>query len=410
MVKYPKDWHIVSLGDYCIITSSKRVFEKEWTKSGIPFLRTRDIASFHAGEEQKDKLFISESTYKEKSSVSGEPQQGDLLVTGVGTIGLPFLIDTDDRVYFKDGNILWIKRSESFYPKWLFLMFLSKDIKEQIAESSGFTTVGTFTIKNAKKLQLPMPEKTEQKAIAETLTVFDTHIANLTELIEKKKAIREGALEDLISGKTRLSGFTGKWETVNFESVIIPKARIGWQGLKSDEYLRKGFCYLIGGTDFYNGTVSLDNIWFVSEERYAMDANIQVEENDVLVTKDGTIGKIALVPHLEKPATLNSGVFVFRTKNGLTRQFLFRVLISSIFREFIDTLAAGSTIKHLYQKDLKNFSFSMPTDEAEQEAIASVLNTMDYEILSLEEERDKMIKIREGAMDDLLTGKVRLTD
>jgi len=260
-------------------------------------------------------------------------------------------------------------------------------------------------------LQVPYTYDTaEQAEIARVLTTFDTHITNLTELIEKKKAIREGALEDLVSGKTRLSGFTGKWETVNFESAIIPKARIGWQGLKSDEYLRKGFCYLIGGTDFYNGTVSLDNIWFVSEERYAMDANIQVEENDVLVTKDGTIGKIALVPHLEKPATLNSGVFVFRTKNGLTRQFLFRVLISSIFKEFIDTLAAGSTIKHLYQKDLKNFSFSMPTDEAEQEAIASVLNTMDYEILSLEEERDKMIKIREGAMDDLLTGKVRLMD
>lgn len=132
MVKYPKDWHIVSLGDYCIITSSKRVFEKEWTKSGIPFLRTRDIASFHAGEEQKDKLFISESTYKEKSTVSGEPRQGDLLVTGVGTIGLPFLIDTDDKVYFKDGNILWIKRSESFYPKWLFLMFLSKESRNKL--------------------------------------------------------------------------------------------------------------------------------------------------------------------------------------------------------------------------------------------------------------------------------------
>ena len=310
--------------------------------------------------------------------------------------------------FWAADDCYFYEHSNDIHQKYLYYYFLLN--QKTIAEQTRRTSIPRLSRDILDNLVLQLPEVAEQEAIADTLTVFDTHIANLTELIEKKKAVREGALEDLISGKTRLSGFTGKWETVNFESVIIPKARIGWQGLKSDEYLRKGFCYLIGGTDFYNGTVSLDNIWFVSEERYAMDANIQVEENDVLVTKDGTIGKIALVPHLEKPATLNSGVFVFRTKNGLTRQFLYRVLISSIFRGFIDTLAAGSTIKHLYQKDLKNFSFSIPTDEAEQEAIATVLNTMDYEILSLKEERDKMIKIREGAMDDLLTGKVRLTD
>ena len=186
MVTYPKDWDIVALGTKCEITSSKRVFESEWEKHGIPFLRTRDIASFHAGEEQKDKLFISEKTYREKTAVSGEPHKGDLLVTGVGTIGLPYLVPSDDKMYFKDGNILWIKKSDAFVPEYLFLQFLSKETIEQIQGGSGFTTVGTFTIKNAKKLSMPMPCTKEQEAIAETLKVFDTHIANLTEVIEKK--------------------------------------------------------------------------------------------------------------------------------------------------------------------------------------------------------------------------------
>ena len=82
---------------------------------------------------------------------------------------------------------------------------------------------------------------------------------------------------------------------------------------------------------------------------------------------------------------------------------------SSVFREFIDTLSAGSTIKHLYQKDLKNFEFEIPVDTKEQEAIAAVLTAMDEEIRDLETEREKIIQIREGAMDDLLTGRVRLT-
>lgn len=409
MVTYPKDWDVVQLGLKCDVTSSKRVFESEWSKHGIPFLRTRDIASFHAGEEQKDKLYISEKTYAEKIASSGIPQKGDLLVTGVGTIGLPYLIDTDDRIYFKDGNILWIKKNEDFfYPKWLYLLFLDKHIKQQITDNSGFTTVGTFTIKNAKKLSVPMPSVPEQKAIASALSAFDTYIDSLTELIEKKRNIRDGALEDLVSGRTRLEGFCGKWKTVSFNQVIVPKARIGWQGLKKEEYLRTGYSYLIGGTDFSQGTISLDNISFVSEDRYNMDINIQVGANDVLVTKDGTIGKVAIVPALNKPATLNSGVFVFRTKEELVPIYLYRVLSSSIFKSFIDILSAGSTIKHLYQKDLKNFEFAIPVDKQEQEAIADALTAMDKEISNLETERDKMIQIREGAMDDLLTGRVRL--
>lgn len=252
-------------------------------------------------------------------------------------------------------------------------------------------------------------DEEHQEEIARTLSQFDSYIDDLAELIEKKKDIREGALEDLITKKTRLDGFEDDWQSVSFNQVITPKARIGWQGLKKHEYLRSGYSYLIGGTDFSNGTVSLDNISYVSKERYDMDTNIQVSENDVLVTKDGTIGKVAIVPELNKPATLNSGVFVFRTNSRLVPAFLFRVLQSSVFREFIDTLSAGSTIKHLYQKDLKKFEFEIPVDTKEQEAIAAVLTVMDEEIRDLETEREKIVQIREGAMDDLLTGRVRLT-
>ena len=252
-------------------------------------------------------------------------------------------------------------------------------------------------------------DEEHQEEIARTLSQFDSYIDDLAELIEKKKGIRDGALEDLITKKTRLNGFADDWTPVTFNQVITPKARIGWQGLKKHEYLRSGYSYLIGGTDFNNGTVSLDNISYVSKERYDMDTNIQVSENDVLVTKDGTIGKVAIVPELNKPATLNSGVFVFRTNSRLVPAFLFRVLQSSVFREFIDTLSAGSTIKHLYQKDLKKFEFEIPVDMKEQEAIAAVLTAMDEEIRDLKTEQEKMIQIREGAMDDLLTGRVRLT-
>lgn len=290
-----------------------------------------------------------------------------------------------------------------------FYYFFSRNFIKEVEKYTAKSSVDSVRRAMIADMEFTHPQLPEQQDIVRVLTAFDTYIDNLTELIEKKRGIRDGALEDLIHHRTRLDGFNGDWITVTFNQVITPKARIGWQGLKKHEYLRSGYSYLIGGTDFSHGTAILDNIWYVSKDRYDMDANIQVSENDVLVTKDGTIGKVALVPELGKPATLNSGVFVFRTNNRLLPTFLFRVLSSSVFREFIDTLSAGSTIKHLYQKDLKNFEFEIPVDKKEQEAIADTLTAMDEEIEALEIERDKMIQIREGAMDDLLTGRVRLS-
>ena len=408
MVDYPKDWEEIYLGNYNEITSSKRVFEKEWETKGIPFLRTRDIASYHLKEEQKDKIYISRETYKCKVIASGEPQKGDLLVTGVGSIGLPFLIETDNKIYFKDGNIIWVKQSDSLFPKYLYYLFLSNLIKNQIINSSGFTTVGTFTIKNAKKIKILKPSIKEQKAIAETLMTFDRHLETLERLIQKKKMVRDGAVEDLMTGKTRLDDFDYEWETVNFEDVIIPKARIGWQGLKKDEYLSSGYSYLISGTDFYNGTITFDNISYVSKDRYDLDKNIQVTSGDVLVTKDGTIGKVAIVPKIDKKATLNSGVFVFKTNELLFGNFLYWTLRSNIFENFIDKLSAGSTIMHLYQKDLKKLYFYIPKDIQEQKAIADILTSMDEELENLEKEKAKVEKIKAGAMEDLLTGRIRL--
>lgn len=139
-----------------------------------------------------------------------------------------------------------------------------------------------------------------------------------------------------------------------------------------------------------------------------MDSNIQVKSGDVLVTKDGTIGKVAIVPNIDKRATLNSGVFVFRVIEKLKRKFLYWILRSSLFSNFIEELSAGSTIKHLYQKDLKQLKFVIPTSLSEQQAIADILTAMDKEISDLEEEKEKYMALKAGAMDDLLTGKIRL--
>ncbi|MGF0091610.1 restriction endonuclease subunit S [Lachnospiraceae bacterium SGI.066] len=398
MVTYPTDWAPMQLRDVGYIQMCRRIFQSQTkTYGAIPFYK---ISTFGG----KADAYISQELYEKYKLLYPYPEKGDVLISAAGTIGKTVIFDGKDS-YFQDSNIVWLKVDKEVIDRkflWWFYRSFPWDALEGTTIQRLYNSIILDT-------EIHLPEKPEQEEIARTLSQFDTYIDDLAELIEKKKGIRDGALEDLITKKTRLDGFDDDWTPVTFNQVITPKARIGWQGLKKHEYLRSGYSYLIGGTDFNNGTVSLDNISYVSKERYDMDTNIQVSENDVLVTKDGTIGKVAIVPELNKPATLNSGVFVFRTNSRLVPAFLFRVLQSSVFREFIDTLSAGSTIKHLYQKDLKKFEFEIPVDMKEQEAIAAVLTAMDEEIRDLETEREKMIQIREGAMDDLLTGRVRLT-
>lgn len=390
MVTYPKDWQETKIGHLFDVSAGGDVKKQFFSK-------------FHTSIYQYE-VFSNGIDDRGLYGYTSSPMHhgNSLTVTARGTIGQAYYREKDFDAIIR--LLVLSPKSSEVKPK-----FYEYYINSQVEFERENTGVPQLTAPKIKEKTVPFLARAEQEIIIDTLSAFDTYIDDLAELIEKKRSIRDGALEDLICHRTRLDGFNGEWTTVTFNQVITPKARIGWQGLKKHEYLRTGYSYLIGGTDFSHGTVSLDNIWYVSKDRYDMDMNIQVSENDVLVTKDGTIGKVALVPELGKPATLNSGVFVFRTNNRLLPTFLFRVLSSSVFREFIDTLSAGSTIKHLYQKDLKNFEFEIPVDKKEQEAIADTLTAMDEEIEALEIERDKMILIREGAMDDLLTGRVRLS-
>ena len=134
------------------------------------------------------------------------------------------------------------------------------------------------------------------------------------------------------------------------EDCFSLRARIGWQGLRSDEFKTEG-PYLVTGTDFHNGRVNWDDCYHVTEERYAQDKGIQLREHDLLITKDGTIGKTAVVIDCPEKATLNSGVFVVRAiNNEVVPEFLHYILHSYWFDEFVRNVLTGSTIKHLNQK------------------------------------------------------------
>ena len=163
------------------------------------------------------------------------------------------------------------------------------------------------------------------------------------------------------------------WDVNRIRYTTYVKGRIGWQGLRSDEFVDAG-PYLVTGTDFRDGQIDWSNCYHISEQRFHEDPYIHLREGDLLITKDGTIGKVAVVTEMRGPASLNSGVFVTRplASDYITR-FMYWVLCSQVFSEFIEVRKTGTTISHLYQNVFDDFAYPLPPIE-EQIAIAAFLD------------------------------------
>ena len=182
------------------------------------------------------------------------------------------------------------------------------------------------------------------------------------------------------------------WIATKIKYNTYVKGRIGWQGLTTNEYIDEG-PFLVTGTDFHNGKIEWSTCCHISEDRYKQDLYIQLEENDLLITKDGTIGKVALVKCLEGKATLNSGVFVTRPLNGkYLTEFMYWILNSKVFSEYIEYIKTGTTISHLYQNTFVEFSFSL-SSQSEQSQISNYLDHKTKLIDTLIDKKQKQIEL-----------------
>ena len=168
------------------IGSSKRVFQSEWKNNGVPFYRAREIARLSEDGFVDNELFIDEELYKEYTEKYGKPQPGDIMVTGVGTLGVCYIVKPDDKFYFKDGNILWFKQKapDRIIPEYLVKSFASKEIKDYISKNSSGTTVGTLTIQTANKMEISLPSLEHQKEIIECITQIESIIKKRKEELE----------------------------------------------------------------------------------------------------------------------------------------------------------------------------------------------------------------------------------
>ena len=420
----PEDWEVKTLGKLACING--RIGFRGYTVKDL--VRKGEGAIAIGGKHiSKNFLDLSDAEYISWKKYYESPEimvkQGDIVLAQRGTLGKSALIKSDIGPATINPSLVLINKIKC-NNLYLIYNMQSSSVTDYIRQINSQTSIPMISQKQIEGIKIAIAKlDCEQAAIATALSDVDSLISALTKKIMKKKAIKQGLMQQLLTGRKRLPGYEKNREPVQTEWGAIPKdwktlsigkccsikARIGWQGLKKSEYLSSGEYVLVTGTDFLNGRIDWKSCVYVSKKRYEQDANIQIVKHDILITKDGTIGKVAFLDDVPCLGTLNSGIFVVRSHSEeLDQCYLSKIFESFIFDSFLESLVAGSTINHLYQKDFVHFNFPVPPTISEQTAIANILSDCDSEIAALEEKRDKYKEIKQGMMQQLLTGKIRL--
>lgn len=371
-------WKKEKIGNLMEVTSVKRVHESDWTSNGIPFYRAREIVALF-NKEKINPLHISVELYNTFSKISGKIEENDLLVTGVGTIGVPYLVKKDDKFYFKDGNIIWFKNRNAIDGKFFYYLFTSPLIQKQIYTSSGKGTVGTYTIGSAKETVVVLPLKSEQKAIAKTLTNIDNLIDSLQRIIEKKEKILNSTINELLINNPHRK----KWTKKPLNKILKYEQPTKYI-INSTEYLSNGIPVLTAGKTFLLG--------YTNEQDGIYDKGKCIIFDDFTTATKNVDFKFKVKSSAMKILTpINDSFdldFVYYMMNTI------RYEATSHQRHWIS----------IYSK----FEIAIPDNIQEQKRLAKIILTMEHELKLLKQKWKKYKKIKEGMIEDLLTGKVRL--
>lgn len=263
-----------------------------------------------------------------------------------------------------------------------------------------------------RSIEITLPKSLkEQQTIASVLSDFDEHIKNLTQLIEKKKAIRDGALEELLSGTVRLAGFDGKWFEKPLEDIALPNGLVRGPfggSLKKEFFVSKGNKVYEQRNAIYKSIKIGD--YYITDEKFNELSRFAVKEDDFIVSCSGTIGKIYKIPKQHKKGIINQALLkISLDKTKCDLDYFYKYFEWDKFQDNIIDNTQGGAMKNLVGMDVfRKTLIRIPKDINEQKAIAQIIKAMDEEIEVLEIEKAKIESIKEGAMDDLLTGRVRL--
>lgn len=423
-----KNWESLRLKDLIFKIGSgitPKGGSEVYVEDGIMFLRSQNVHD--DGLRVENVSYIDEQTNEQMKGSQIRPYDILLNITGA-SIGRTCIVPPSVHKANINQHILYLRIKKK---KVDFLSYFLKSqfIKDHIMMIQAGSSKEGLSMGQALRLPIVIPEEVIQTEIANYLDQKTVSIDKKIELLEKKaekyRELRKSLIEKAVtkgldrnvelkdSGIEWIGEIPAHWNVLRIKEYTYVKARIGWQGLRSDEFMDEGDYRCVTGTDFKDGTIDWSNCHFVSKERFDQDKKIQLKLGDLLITKDGSIGKLALVKDLPEKTTLNSGVFVTRPLlKKYDNEFMYWLLSSSVFTNYIDLTKNGTTILHLYQNVFEKFIYPIPPIE-EQKQISLYLyektHAIDSIIDNLQRQLDSLLELKKTLINDVVTGQLKVT-
>ncbi len=343
------------------------------------------------------------SEYSNDLLAASRLTSGDLVTVRVGDPGVTAVVPPElDRC--NCASVMVIRKSDTFDSRWLCSAMNSPWGRAQVANVQYGTAQKQFNISDAVNFTYAVPPLPEQRAIATVLSDVDALLAKLDALIAKKRDLKQATTQQLLTGQTRLPGFDGEWE-----NKLLPELadiRSGGTPSTHDPAAWDGdiaWCTPTDITALAGGKYLTETARRITEQGLKQSSAEVIPVGSIVMTSRATIGECAINV---VPMTTNQGFKNFVPYAFVDTEFLYYLLTTQ--KAGFISLCSGSTFLEIGKTQLRGYAVFLPADKAEQTAIASVLSDMDTELTALEARRDKTRALKQGMMQELLTGRIRL--
>lgn len=392
----PEEWEVKPLGDIGGVRMCKRVLKHQTRDHGdVPFYK---IGTFGGVPD----AFISHSLFDEFKRKYSFPQKGDVLISAAGTIGRTVIYD-GVPAYFQDSNIVWIENDET---KASNAYLWHRYQVTKWAVSHGGTVARLYNDSLRTKIHIPVPPLPEQRAIAAALSDVDGLLGGLDRLIAKKRDLKQAAMQQLLTGQTRLPGFHGEWEVKRLDAiadVIDPHP-----SHRAPDEVSNGVPFVgIGDLD-EDGNLVGSKLRYVDRAVLVEHAaRYNLDDQLIGLGRVASIGKVVCLKPLPEGFAISPTLGVIRGRI-VQRGYLLYALRSKFITEQFTRIMSGSTRSSVGMEVLRKLDVLLPPKPEEQTAIATVLSEMDGELAVLEQRREKTRALKQAMMQELLTGRTRL--
>ena len=385
-----EEWKEYKIGELCKISSSKRIFANEYTNSGIPFYRGKEIIEKQSGNKISTELYISNERFNEIKQKYGVPQKGDMLLTSVGSLGVPYVVQ-DETFYFKDGNLTWFSDFNNLDSRYLYYWFLSPEGKYNIDNKSIGSTQKALTIDALSKFNIKLPSLIEQKRIADFLSSLDDKIElnrQINDNLEQQaQALFKSWFVDFEPFKDG--------EFVDSELGMIPKGwKIGTLGDIADVSSGKR-------PPMKQSEMTPDiNIPLIGASSVMGFTNEVLYNKAILVI--GRVGTHGIVQRFNTPCWPSDNTLVIETT--------FYEYVNQILR-VIDykSLNRGSTQPLITQTDLKNQMVLIPNEKVlcdYNEIASKAMIKFDFNLSEI----NHLVTIRDTLLPRLMSGELKINE